>query len=100
MKVTTQHNQTFLDIVLQHTGTVEVAFEVLEANPGMHLDSQPPAGTEIEIPEHAIKAGNALVKSFYVENYIVPSSAIELEAIDMELIGDDEGFIGDTEGYI
>ncbi len=101
MIVKAQHNQTMLDVALQHTGSVETIFDILQANPGVELCDQPAPGTEIEIPEHAIKAGNVLVKNFYTENYIVPASAvIEYDTEALELIGDDEGFIGDTEGYI
>lgn len=101
MTIQTQHNQTLIDIALQYTGTVETIFEILQANPRFEIDSQPPAGTEIEIPQHAIKAGNAIVKGFYADNYIVPASAISVEDFaEVELIGDAEGFIGDAEGYI
>lgn len=100
MTITTQHNQSLIDIAIQHTGSIETIFYILEANPSMQIDSQPPPGTKIEIPEAAISAGNALVKGFYADNYIVPASAVEIDNSGIELIGDNEGYIGDNKGYI
>ncbi len=100
MIVKAQHNQTMLDVALQHTGSVETIFDILQANPGVELCDQPHEGMSIEIPEHAIAAGNSLVKNYYVDNHEVPASAIEYENDELQFIGDMEGYIADDEGYI
>ena len=48
--ITILHNQSLLDIAIQHTGAVENTFAIAVAN-GLSLTDDLPAGAEIKIPE-------------------------------------------------
>ncbi len=49
MKVVALHNQTLLDISIQHTGTVENCFKIAVAN-GLSVSDEITPGQELKIP--------------------------------------------------
>ncbi|GCD76649.1 hypothetical protein JCM31826_01310 [Thermaurantimonas aggregans] len=69
--ITTQVNQTIWDIALQHTGTIDSVFTILEANAFLRPDITLPEGIKILIPDTEI---NKQIKDYIEKNNIIPAS--------------------------
>ncbi|WP_312296888.1 hypothetical protein [Chryseobacterium sp.] len=72
MKEIILHNQSILDVALQHTGTVESCFEIATRN-GFSVSDQLEAGISIEIPENVLK--NTDVLNMYSAKKIEPATS-------------------------
>lgn len=69
--ITTQLNQTIWDIALQHTGTIDSVFAILEANAFLRPDITLPEGLKLLIPDTEI---NRQIKQYIQNNNIIPAS--------------------------
>ncbi len=80
------HNQSLLDIAIQHTGAVENIFAMAVAN-GLSLTDDLPAGTEIKLPDSANKDSDVL--NYYTAKRLQPATAVIMlsEAERLEGIG-------------
>ena len=67
------HNQSLLDIAIQHTGAVENTFALAVAN-GLSLTDDLPAGAEIKIPDSANKDSDVL--NYYTSKRLQPATAV------------------------
>ena len=67
------HNQSLLDIAIQHTGAVENTFAIAVAN-GLSLTDDLPAGAEIKIPDSANKDNDVL--NYYSAKRLQPATAV------------------------
>ena len=67
------HNQSLLDIAIQHTGAVENTFAIAVAN-GLSLTDDLPAGAEIKIPDSANKDND--VPNYYTTKSLQPATAV------------------------
>ena len=67
------HNQSLLDIAIQHTGAVENTFALAVAN-GLSLTDDLPAGAEIKIPDSANKDSDVL--NYYSAKRLQPATAV------------------------
>lgn len=67
------HNQSLLDIAIQHTGAVENTFAIAVAN-GLSLTDDLPAGAEIKIPDSANKDNDVL--NYYTTKSLQPATAV------------------------
>ncbi|MRM84505.1 hypothetical protein LEQ03_02855 [Riemerella anatipestifer] len=70
---TVLHNQSFLDLALQHTGKATNAFAIAFAN-GKSITDDLEAGSEIEIA--TTKDQNKDILSYYTAKGIQPATAI------------------------
>lgn len=52
MTITVLHNQSLLDLALQHTGTIESVFEMAEAN-ALNITDDVRAGKTLVVPAEA-----------------------------------------------
>lgn len=98
MQITALHNQSFLDISIQHTGSVYNAFEIAKAN-GCAISDMPISGTEYIIPETVQNDNDVL--NYFSSKKLQPATAItapqfsgqepqqDLEGIDYWAIYDD-----------
>ena len=66
------HNQSILDIAIQHTGTVENSFDIAIAN-GLSISDALSAGLSLDVPEGLQK--NTDVYSYYLAKDIKPATA-------------------------
>lgn len=73
MEITALHNQSFLDISIQHTGSVENAFAIAVAN-GLSVSSTLTAGMVLDIPGDAKKDTDVLY--YYTTKNLHPATAI------------------------
>ncbi len=73
MKVTVLHNQSLLDISIQHTGNVTNAFEIAKAN-SLAISDELSSGTELIIPESVVS--NSDILNYYTSKAIQPATAI------------------------
>lgn len=71
--ITVLHNQSLLDISVQHTGTVENCFEIAVAN-GLSVTEELTPGVQLIIPE-SVKV-NKEVLNYYTSKNIRPATAI------------------------
>ena len=80
------HNQSLLDLAVQHTGAVESVFAIAVAN-GLSLTDDLPAGAEIKIPDSVNKDSDVL--NYYSAKRLQPATAVILppEAERLEGIG-------------
>lgn len=67
------HNQSLLDIAIQHTGAVENTFAIAVAN-GLSLTDDLPTGAEIKIPDSANKDNDVL--NYYTAKSLQPATAV------------------------
>nr|DAY32261.1 MAG TPA: hypothetical protein [Caudoviricetes sp.] len=67
------HNQSLLDIAIQHTGAVENTFAIAVAN-GLSLTDDLPAGAEIKTPDSANKDNDVL--NYYTAKSLQPATAV------------------------
>ena len=73
MEVIILHNQSLLDIAIQHTGAVENTFAMAVAN-GLSLTDDLPAGTEIQLPDNVNKDSDVL--NYYSAKSLQPATAV------------------------
>ena len=78
MEITALHNQSFLDISIQHTGSVFNAFAIAVAN-GCAVSDSPVAGKKYTIPENVENDNDVL--NYYKSKGIQPATAITSEKI-------------------
>lgn len=74
MTVTVQHNQTLLDVVVQHCGTLEATMQVMLAN-NRSLTDLPQPGEQLNIPDGTIT--NPPNISYYEGNNITIATRAE-----------------------
>ena len=67
------HNQSLLDLAVQHTGAVENTFAIAVTN-GLSLTDDLPAGVEIKIPDSANKDSDVL--NYYTSKRLQPATAV------------------------
>ena len=67
------HNQSLLDLAVQHTGAVESVFAIAVAN-GLSLTDDLPAGTEIKLPDSVNKDSDVL--NYYSAKRLQPATAV------------------------
>lgn len=67
------HNQSILDLAVQHTGAIENTFAIAVAN-GLSLTDDLPAGAEIKIPDSANKDSDVL--NYYTAKRLQPATAV------------------------
>lgn len=79
MEIIALHNQSFLDISIQHTGSVFNAFDIAVAN-GCAVSDSPVAGQSYMIPETVEKDNDVL--NYYKSKRIQPATAI----VDIDII--------------
>lgn len=89
------HNQSLLDIAIQHTGSVSNVFLIAQAN-GLAVSDELVAGSELTIPD--VENNNDIL-NYYSSRAIQPATAIttiiddntepSLEGIGYWIIGDD-----------
>lgn len=84
--ITILHNQSLLDLAVQHTGAVESVFAIAVAN-GLSLTDDLPAGAEIQLPDNVNKDSDVL--NYYSAKRLQPATAVILppEAERLEGIG-------------
>ncbi|CAI9429694.1 LysM domain-containing protein [Candidatus Ornithobacterium hominis] len=75
MQITTLHNQSLLDLALQHTGSVENAFDIAVAN-GISLTDDLAIGSRLNIPNDLTK--NNDIYNYYTAKNIQPATAIQV----------------------
>ncbi len=71
-QATITERQSLLDIALQHSGSMEAAFEIALLNE-LSLTDDLAAGTQVVLPEND---GNKEVENYYAVNDLRPASAI------------------------
>lgn len=72
------HNQSFLDIAVQHTGSVINAFPIAVAN-NMSVSDELIPGTVLQVPESV--EFDTEIKDYYKSKGLKPASKIEDEKI-------------------
>ena len=72
MIVTVLHNQSLLDLALQHTGTIESIFEFAEAN-ALNITDDVRAGRTLVLPAEAFT--NKDILGYYTAKNIQPATA-------------------------
>lgn len=76
MTITVLHNQSLLDLALQHTGTIESIFEFAEAN-SFNITDDVVAGKTLVLPAEAFT--NKDILSYYTAKKIQPATAFTKE---------------------
>ena len=76
MTVTALHNQSLLDLALQHTGTMESIFELAEAN-ALNITDDVVAGKTLALPDEAFT--NKDIFAYYTANNLQPATAFSKE---------------------
>ncbi|WP_312395741.1 hypothetical protein [Chryseobacterium sp.] len=84
MTITVLSSQTFMDIAIQHTGSVYNAFAIAVAN-GMAVSDSPISGSFLSIPESIVRNDDVL--TYYKSNGIRPATALADENILVERRG-------------
>ena len=74
MTITVLHNQSLLDLALQHTGTIESIFELAEANEKSVTDDMV-AGASLNVPPLSEGARNKDILAYYTAKSIQPATA-------------------------
>lgn len=82
--ITILHNQSLLDLAVQHTGAVESVFAIAVAN-GLSLTDDLPAGTEIKLPDSVNKDSDVL--NYYSAKRLQPATAVILPPEEERLEG-------------
>lgn len=96
MNVTVLHNQSLLDIAIQHTGSAANVFLIAKAN-GLAVSDEITPGDGLIIPDTVVLDTD--IKNYYTSRAIQPATAIttiiddntepKLEGIGYWIIGDD-----------
>ena len=76
MIVTVLHNQSLLDLALQHTGTIESVFELAGANV-LNITDDVVAGNTLVLPSEAFI--NKDILAYYTAKNIQPATAFTKE---------------------
>lgn len=76
MIITALHNQSLLDLALQHTGTIESVFEFAEAN-NLNITDDVQAGTPLYLGE-GLEVRNEIL-SYYTAKNLQPATAFTKE---------------------
>jgi len=76
MTITALHNQSFLDLALQHTGTIESVFEFAEAN-SINITDDVQAGKTLVLPAEAFS--NKDILNYYIAKNLQPATAFSKE---------------------
>lgn len=76
MKIRVLHNQSLLDLAIQHTGSAQNALQIAQVN-GLSLTAMLIAGAEVDIPQTA-KEDTAMLE-FYQAKKIQPATDITYE---------------------
>lgn len=76
MIVTVLHNQSLLDLALQHTGTIESIFEFAEAN-ALNISDDVVAGKTLVLPAEAFT--NKDILAYYTAKNLQPATAFSKE---------------------
>ena len=76
MTITALHNQSLLDLALQHTGTIESVFELAEANI-LNITDDVQAGKTLVLPAEAFT--NKDILAYYTAKNIQPATAFTKE---------------------
>ena len=84
MKITVLNNQSFLDIAIQHTGTVINAFEIAAAN-GMSVSESLISGSELIIPETI--AIDTDIRDYFKSKGIKPATSVTEEILPVVKAG-------------
>ena len=82
--ITILHNQSLLDIAIQHTGAAENTFAVAVTN-GLSLTDDLPAGAEIQLPDNVNKDSDVL--NYYTAKRLQPATAVILPPEEERLEG-------------
>ena len=76
MTITALHNQSLLDLALQHTGTIESVFELAEANI-LNITDDVQAGKTLVLSSEAFT--NKDILAYYTTKNIQPATAFTKE---------------------
>ena len=76
MTITALHNQSLLDLALQHTGTIESVFELADAN-NLNITDDVQAGAPLYLGE-GLGVRNEIL-SYYTAKKIQPATAFSKE---------------------
>ena len=76
MIVTVLHNQSLLDLALQHTGTIESVFEFAKANT-INITDDVQAGKTLVLPAEAFT--NKDILGYYTAKNLQPATAFSKE---------------------
>ena len=76
MIVTVLHNQSLLDLALQHTGTIESIFEFAEAK-ALNISDDVVAGKTLVLPAEAFT--NKDILAYYTAKNLQPATAFSKE---------------------
>ena len=76
MTITALHNQSLLDLALQHTGTIESVFEFTEAN-ALNITDDVQAGTPLYLGE-GLGVRNEIL-AYYTAKNLQPATAFSKE---------------------
>ena len=76
MTITVLHNQSLLDLALQHTGTIESVFELAEANT-LNITDDVQAGKTLVLPAQAFS--NKDILGYYTAKNLQPATAFSKE---------------------
>jgi len=74
--ITVLHNQSLLDLALQHTGSIESVFELAEAN-ALNITDDIQAGKILILPTEAFT--NKDILAYYTAKNIQPATAFTKE---------------------
>ena len=78
MQITVLHNQSLLDLALQHTGTIESIFELAVLNEKSITDDMV-AGVLLNIPPLSGGARNKDILAYYTAKNLQPATAFSKE---------------------
>ena len=78
MTITVLHNQSLLDLALQHTGTIESIFELAVLNEKSVTDDMV-AGASLNVPPLSVGARNKDILAYYTAKNIQPATAFSKE---------------------
>lgn len=76
MTITALHNQSLLDLALQHTGTIESVFEFAEANT-LNITDDVVVGNNLVLPSEAFT--NKDILGYYTAKNLQPATAFTKE---------------------
>lgn len=76
MEITVLHNQSLLDLALQHTGTIESIFEFAEAN-ALNITDDVQAGKTLVLPAEVFT--NKDILGYYTAKNLQPATAFSKE---------------------
>ena len=76
MIITALHNQSLLDLALQHTGTIESIFDLAESN-NLNITDDVQAGKTLVLPAEAFS--NKDILAYYTAKNLQPATAFTKE---------------------